>query len=146
MQEQPFWKRKTLSEMDRTEWELLCDGCARCCLYKLEDETLKQVRYTSVACRLLDTASCRCSSYWNRHALVPTCMVLTPSRVEQYYWLPPTCAYRLLHQGKDLPDWHHLVCGDRESVHESGHSVKGKVVSEDYIPSLELSEHVVEWE
>ncbi len=129
--------------MTREEWESVCDGCAKCCLHKLEDEDLKVVRYTNVSCRLLDTGACRCTSYWNRHALVSTCMVLTPSRVEQYSWLPESCAYRLLFEGKELPEWHHLVCGDRDMIHLLGHSVRGKVISVEYIHPDQLYEHVL---
>jgi uncharacterized protein len=146
MQEKPFWKEKSLAEMNRQEWEQLCDGCARCCLVKLDIKALGGVKYTNVSCRLLDTSTCTCTSYWNRHALVPRCLVLTPDRIEEFHWLPKTCAYRLLHEGNDLPLWHPLVCGNKDEMHSQGHSVIGRVVSEEYIHPSQLPEHVTDWE
>lgn len=132
--------------MDRTEWEMLCDGCGKCCLFKLDFKDKKGVSYTNVACRFLDPMKVQCKSYWNRHAVVSTCMILTPSRVEQYSWLPKTCAYRLLYEGKDLPEWHYLVCEDPDEIHRSGYSVKGKVVSEEYVHPKDLESHMTDWE
>lgn len=126
----PFWKRKTLAQMNREEWESLCDGCGKCCLHKLEDADSGEVHYTGVACRLLDLDKIRCTRYAERARWVATCMVLTPDKIAEFSWLPGTCAYRLLHEGEDLPAWHPLITGDKNSVHEAGMSVRGRVVAE----------------
>ncbi len=125
-----YWKRKSLSEMTAAEWEGLCDGCALCCMHKVEDEDTGEVFYTDVACRLLDLDTCRCCDYANREKEVAECFVLAPDKPEMFAWLPATCAYRRLANGQDLPDWHPLITGDPNSVHEAGISVKGKAVSE----------------
>lgn len=125
-----FWKRKSLSEMSNDEWESLCDGCALCCLKKIEDEETGDVYFTDIACKLLDTSLCRCTDYPNRARLVSDCLVLSADRPELYRWLPGSCAYRRLAEGKELPDWHPLITGDPESVHAAGISARGKVVSE----------------
>ncbi|MEO1201309.1 MAG: YcgN family cysteine cluster protein [Pseudomonadota bacterium] len=127
---QPFWERKSLSEMTSTEWESLCDGCALCCMHKVEDEDSGEVFYTNLACRLLETDSCRCTDYPNRVKQVADCLSLTPDDSEAFEWLPATCAYRLLSRGEPLFDWHPLITGDPESVHEAGISVRGDVLSE----------------
>ncbi len=141
--ELPFWRRKKLAEMTRQEWESLCDGCAKCCLVKLEYEDTGQVEHTNIACRLLDTKSCRCTDYANRQKQVPDCLSLTVRRVRRLHWLPSTCAYRLVGEGRDLYWWHPLVSGDPESVHEAGISVRGRVVSEDKAGAPE--HHIVDW-
>lgn len=143
MPEQPFWKRKTLSTMSRREWESLCDGCAKCCLEKLEDDDSGEVSYTDVACRLLDMESCRCTDYANRRQLVDDCIGLNATTVKRYKWLPSSCAYRLLDEGKDLAWWHPLVSGDPETVHRAGFSVRGRAVPEALAGDLE--DHVVTW-
>ena len=125
-----FWEQKSLSELTRAEWESLCDGCGLCCVQKLEDEDTGDVYFTDLACRLLDTEACRCTDYERRSVEVEACLVLSPDRPEAYRWLPGSCAYRRRHEGRELPGWHHLVCGDREAVHEIGVSVRGKVASE----------------
>jgi len=129
----PFWESKHLEQMTPEEWEALCDGCGRCCLQKLEDRKTGKVQYTWVACYLFDTEECRCTNYADRIRLVKGCSVLTPSRVRAYRWLPRTCAYRLLAEGKRLPPWHPLVTGDRRSVHAAGISVKGCAISETHV-------------
>ena len=139
-----FWKTRSLAQMTRDEWEALCDGCGRCCLHKLEDVETGEVHYTSVACRYLDN-DCRCGSYSRRHALVPDCVVLTPELVPTFKWLPSTCAYRLVAEGRDLAWWHPLVSGDAASVHEAGISVKGKTVDERYVHPDDYEVRVIRW-
>ncbi len=143
MAEEPFWRRKTLAEMTRSEWESLCDGCAKCCLDKLQDEDTGEISYTEVACRLLDLGTCRCTDYANRKRFVPDCVVLTPRTVARLTWLPSTCAYRLVSEGRDLEWWHPLVSGDPETVHRAGVSVRGRAVPEALAGDLE--DHVVHW-
>ena len=137
-----FWEVKTLEQMSREEWESLCDGCGKCCIHKLEDEDTGELHATNVACRLLDRRSGRCTDYKHRKLYVPECVRLTPAKLKQLDWLPSTCAYRLLADGDDLPEWHPLITGDPESVHRAGQSVRGWTVSEDEAGDLE--HHLVE--
>lgn len=125
-----FWREKTLRQMNREEWESLCDGCGKCCIHKLEDEDTGELMATNIACRLLDRRNGRCTDYRNRKAHVPDCVRLTPDLIPKLDWLPSTCAYLLLHEGKDLPDWHPLITGDPESVHAAGQSTRGWTISE----------------
>ncbi len=125
-----FWKRKSLAEMTPQEWESLCDGCALCCMLKLEDEDTGEVFYSDVACKLLDLDTCRCTNYAQRAKLVADCVVLTADNPEPYEWLPDSCAYRRLARGQELPEWHPLLTGDPNSVHEAGISMKGRATSE----------------
>jgi uncharacterized cysteine cluster protein YcgN (CxxCxxCC family) len=141
----PYWRRKTLAEMTAKEWEGLCDGCGRCCLLKLEDIDSGAVSHTDVACRLLDIGACRCTDYDHRHAKVPDCVKFGPESITTLGWMPPTCAYRLIAEGRELPWWHHLVSGSRATVHEAGMSVRGRAVSETEVETADLERHVVAW-
>lgn len=140
-----FWRDKALQDLMPDEWEALCDGCGRCCLNKLEDEDTAELYFTNVACHLLDLTTCRCRDYSHRVELVPDCLALAPGQAEMFDQLPDTCAYRLRSEGQPLPDWHPLVSGDPDSVHSAGISVRGKVVSEEYIHPDQLPEHVISW-
>ena len=140
-----FWERKPLNKLSRPEWEALCDGCGKCCLNKLEDEESGEVALTRVACRLLDDDSCRCAQYEIRHQFVPDCIVLKPENLDSHaYWMPQTCAYRLLWQGRPLPDWHPLITGDPDSVHKAGVSVRGMTVSEFDTSEDDWEDHIIE--
>jgi uncharacterized protein len=125
----PFWKTTQLEDMSRREWESLCDGCGKCCLSKLEDEDTGQIVWTSVACRLFDAGKCACRDYTNRNIEVPDCVLLTPENVRTIPWLPKTCGYRLVAEGKDLFDWHPLISGSPDTVHKAGVSIRGKVTA-----------------
>ena len=127
---EPFRKRKQLGEMSKNEWESLCDGCARCCLIKLEDSDTGKINYTDIACRLLDLGTCRCSNYVDRKRQVSDCVVLTAAIIHDLRWMPSTCAYRLIAEGKELAWWHPLVSGDPETIHRAGISVRSRVVPE----------------
>ncbi len=143
---EPFWRSKRLEEMSASEWESLCDGCGRCCLLKLEDEDTGEVHYTDVGCVLLDSGTCRCRDYPGRQAAVPDCLRLTPEAVRTVKWLPKTCGYRLVAEGRDLPGWHPLVSGDPESVHAAGISVRDRVFgTEKDVDEEELMDRVVHW-
>ncbi len=141
----PFWQTKTLDEMTHKEWESLCDGCGRCCLNKLEDWDTGAIYWTNVACTLLDGTTCRCKNYEQRFETVPDCVQLSPEMVRTLKWLPPTCAYRLIREGKNLYWWHPLVSKDPQSVHDAGISVKDKTVSEDGMEPEEFENHLVHW-
>lgn len=123
----PFWKTKRLEEMSRSEWESLCDGCGKCCLTKLEDADTGEIHWTSIACRLFDAGACRCKDYAHRLEQVPDCVGLTPENVRTLTWLPSSCAYKLIAEGRELHDWHPLVSGRPETVHEAGISMRGRV-------------------
>ncbi|MBW6507329.1 MAG: YcgN family cysteine cluster protein [Rhodobacteraceae bacterium] len=139
-----FWELP-LGKLTAPEWEALCDGCGKCCLNKLEFEDDGELAFTRVACRLLDGATCRCTSYENRHQFVPECVRMTPASIKAgAYWMPSTCAYRLRFFGKPLPDWHPLLTGDPESVHAAGQSVRGWTVSETDIPEADWESYIIE--
>ena len=142
---EPFWRTKSLGEMTAGEWESLCDGCARCCLNKLEEWDTGEIFWTDIACALLDSERCRCTSYAERHALMPNCVALTPATVPEFDWLPPTCAYRLVSEGRDLYWWHPLVSGDPETVHQAGISVRGRVISETGLSEADYEDRIVDW-
>ena len=143
MGEVKFWEQP-LEALNRGEWEALCDGCGKCCVHKVEDELSGEFHATNVACRLLDRNSGRCSDYKHRKALIPDCIRLSMANVRTLPWLPRTCAYRLRAEGKPLPDWHYLVCGDPEAVHRAGVSVRGWTISED--DSGDLEHHLIDHE
>ena len=145
-QDVPFWRRKALEEMTDSEWESLCDGCGKCCLNKLEEEGTDRTFYTDVGCRLLDGQTCRCHDYAHRLDRVEDCVRLTPESLKTITWLPPSCAYVLLSEGKDLYWWHPLVSGDPETVHSAGVSVRGRVrASEAQVPDEMLEDYIVSW-
>lgn len=140
-----FWKQKTLQQMSRQEWESLCDGCAQCCVVKLEDDDSGHVYYTDIVCQLLDQENCRCGDYQNRCTRVPDCVQLTPDNLRQLHWMPYDCAYRRLHEGRELAWWHPLVSGSRDSVHQAGVSVAGKVISETEVDVEDIESHIIDW-
>jgi len=144
--EVPFWQRKSLAEMTNSEWESLCDGCGKCCLNKLEEEGTDRTYYTDVGCRLLNGHTCRCRDYEHRLEQVDDCVRLTPRSLKTITWLPPSCAYVRLAEGKDLYWWHPLVSGDPETVHIAGVSVRGRVsASEVDVPDKDLEDYIVNW-
>lgn len=138
-----FWESLPLAALSPAQWEALCDGCGKCCLAKYEDADTGAMHYTDVACVLLDHANCRCRDYARRSERVPDCITLTPARLADPRWLPQTCAYRLRAEGRPLPDWHPLVCGDPARVHLQGHSVSGRVRCEREVKDPLL--HLVDW-
>jgi len=141
-----FWEKVPLAEMTKAEWEALCDGCARCCVVKLEDEDTGELYYTDVACRYLDCERCRCTAYEERTAKAPDCLKVTPAFLaERARWLPETCAYRQLHEGRPLEPWHPLLSGQQETVEEAGISMKGELVSEVLVHADDYEDHVINW-
>ncbi len=142
-EQQEYWEAKSLAEMNTQEWEALCDGCAKCCLHRLEDEDTQEIYFTNVHCRLLDTDTSLCTDYPNRSRLVSDCVTITLEELKDPYWLPSTCAYRLLAEGKGLPDWHPLVSGTPESVFQSGNGILGRTLCED--EADELTHHIITW-
>lgn len=142
----PFWKTTPLHKMDRDQWESLCDGCGKCCLLKLEDEDTGDIAYTRIHCKLFNSDTCQCSDYANRKSIVEDCVKLTPAGLEEINWMPESCAYRRIRDGKNLPDWHHLVCGDRERIHAEGQSIKGRTVSEETVFDEDQIDWIIDWE
>jgi uncharacterized cysteine cluster protein YcgN (CxxCxxCC family) len=145
MTAEPFWKTKKLREMSDTEWESLCDGCGKCCLVKLEDENTNDLYVTSLHCKLFDTKTCQCKDYPNRKQYVPICVKLTPEIVETVDWLPQSCAYRMVHEGKDLHDWHHLKSGDPQLVHREGYSCRNRTRTEEGVDDEDAFDYVIDW-
>ena len=142
----PFWETKRLDEMTAAEWESLCDGCGLCCLVRFEDEETLEVIPTRVHCKLFDPVSCRCSDYANRKAYVPDCIKLTPGAIEDLEWMPKSCAYRRLHEGRGLAEWHPLISGDPESVHRAGVSVRGETINENTLADPEDALDYAAWD
>lgn len=143
--EDSYWRHLSLREMSKKQWEDLCDGCGKCCLIKLEDEENMVTEFTNIACQLLDEKTCRCKNYSKRHQIVRDCIKLTPKKVEALSWLPNTCSYRLIHEGKDLPSWHHLKTGNYQSIHKADASVKNKIVSELDVNEDCWEDFIVDW-
>ncbi|MBD1389704.1 YcgN family cysteine cluster protein [Neiella sp. HB171785] len=141
--DQAFWRTTSLDEMTDAQWESLCDGCAKCCLSKLIDDETEELYYTNLACDLLDTKKCRCTDYQHRFARVTDCVKVSLKHRESFGWLPPTCAYRRLSEGKDLPAWHPLLTGSKAAMHKAGQSVRGKVIHESLGGDPE--DHIVIW-
>lgn len=158
----PFWQTKTLAEMTRQEWESLCDGCAKCCLHKfIEDEEIdeqddlqptdfinedEQMHYSNIACYLLNDKTCQCTKYNERTKLVPDCVKLTQENLNDVFFMPPSCTYRRLMEGRGMPSWHPLLNkGKKSAMHKAGMSVRGKVVKDDQVPLDEFDDHIVTW-
>jgi uncharacterized protein len=146
MATKPFWETKSLAQMTVREWESLCDGCGLCCLVRFEDEESGEVVPTRVHCKLFDSQSCACTDYANRKRHVPDCIKLTPHNIQNLHWMPFSCAYRRLDEGKPLPSWHPLITGDPESVHEAGVSIRGQTISEDTLKDPEDAFELAAWD
>jgi uncharacterized cysteine cluster protein YcgN (CxxCxxCC family) len=141
-----FYETKTLLQMTPEEWESLCDGCGKCCVLKLEDVDTGIIYSTDVGCKLLDCRTARCSDYHNRKEQVPDCVVLTPETLENYSWMPESCAYRRLSEGRGLPDWHPLISGSYNSVIAAGHSVAGQIFPEASVDEADMADHITDWD
>lgn len=140
-----FWESKKLQDLDEAEWEALCDGCGRCCLQKLECEDTGEIFYTDLACKLFDLNDCRCKDYQHRVEKVPDCISLRKLQEHEWNYMPDTCAYRLLKEGKKLALWHPLISGSRKLMEAEGISVKGKVLPEQYVHEDDLEDHIIHW-
>jgi uncharacterized protein len=144
-QQNPFWRNKSLDDMSHEEWESLCDGCGKCCMIRLQDEDTGKIADTNIACKLFERTACTCSDYANRCTRVPDCVSLTPDNLGSLDWMPKTCAYRLIFEGFDLPPWHPLITGSRESIHLAGMSVRDKTVCETEIDPDDVENYALEW-
>ncbi|WP_409423056.1 YcgN family cysteine cluster protein [Pseudaeromonas sp. ZJS20] len=142
-EELPFWQRLSLAQMSQAQWESLCDGCGKCCLHKLIDDETEELHFTNIACDLLDLRTCQCKDYPHRFKKVPDCTRLTPELIDEFHWLPASCAYRRLAEGQPLPDWHPLITGSRSAMHAAGASVRGKAIHERHAGDWE--DHIVTW-
>lgn len=141
-----FWKEKTFKEMSESEWESLCDGCGKCCLTKFtQPDESKPLIYTSISCKLLDYTTCRCAKYEKRFKYVSDCKKIKRDDIDKYYWLPTNCAYRLLSEGKQLPWWHHLLTGTRDTMHNLGLSVRNKITSEEFVDNENAMDYIARW-
>lgn len=145
----PFWQTTTLTEMSRDQWESLCDHCGKCCLLKLQDEDASEdkysVYYTDIVCDLFNKDNGDCADYDNRQTLIPNCVRLTQDNLEELEWMPPSCSYRRIMEGRGLPKWHHLITGNMETVHLQKKSVLGRVVFEHEVDEDDLEEHIITW-
>ena len=140
-----FWETKKLSDMNEIEWESLCDKCGKCCVIKLEDFDTQEVHYTNVSCKLLCEKSASCKDYENRKSIVPDCIILSPDNLKDLKWMPETCAYKLLNEGKNLPYWHPLLSGNDKEIVNSGNSVKNRVTNENEIKIKNLPDYIFNW-
>ncbi len=138
-----FWEKKKLHQLSKGEWEALCDGCGKCCLLKLEDDDTGKIEYTNIACKLLSKKNCRCLKYDERQNFVKDCIKLNYKNIDKIKWMPKSCAYKVLLEGKKLPKWHYLVSGDYNTIHETGNSVRGKIIKENN--SIDIEDHIVDW-
>ena len=140
-----FWETKNLIDMNENEWESLCDKCGKCCVIKLEDFDTQEVHYTNVSCKLLCEKSASCKDYENRKSIVPDCIILSPDNLKDLKWMPETCAYKLLNEGKNLPYWHPLLSGNDKEIVNSGNSVKNRVTNENQIKIKNLPDYIFNW-
>jgi uncharacterized cysteine cluster protein YcgN (CxxCxxCC family) len=140
-----FWETKNLIDMNENEWESLCDKCGKCCVIKLEDFDTQEVHYTNVSCKLLCEKSASCKDYENRKSIVPDCIILSPDNLKDLKWMPETCAYKLLNEGKNLPYWHPLLSGNDKEIVNSGNSVKNRVTNENKIKIKDLPDYIFNW-
>ena len=146
MLEKEFWKKKKLNILSKEEWEALCYRCGKCCVIKLEDVDTSKIHYTNVSCKLLCTKTAKCKNYVNRKNFVKDCVVLSYNNIELLNWMPETCSYKLIYQGKDLPEWHHLIHGNFEKMLKEKKCVRDKVVNEKKIRKKDLQDYIYDWE
>lgn len=137
-----FWERYSLGELNKKEWESLCDGCGQCCLERYVGDDNKVTVY-SIACELLDIEQSRCKSYEKRLTKVPSCHQLTPSNVPKYNWLPEICAYRVIHRGEALPKWHPLLTGNRNKMKKKGIKVSSYAVPAKQVARRKMSNYII---